>query len=54
MLVIKNLILDEDKILAKIEVNKSKPKKENRFQKKMKEMMEEAEKQKNLQNQKKK
>ena len=54
LLVIKNLILDEDKILAKIEVNKSKPKKENRFQKKMKEMMEEAEKQKNLQNQKKK
>jgi YidC/Oxa1 family membrane protein insertase len=54
LLVIKNLILDEDKILAKIEVNKSKPKKENRFQKKMKEMMEEAEKQKNLQNNKKK
>ena len=54
LLVIKNLILDEDKILAKIEVNKSKPKKENRFQKKMKEMMEEAEKQKNIQNNKKK
>jgi YidC/Oxa1 family membrane protein insertase len=54
LLVIKNLILDENKILAKIEVNKSKPKKENRFQKKMKEMMEEAEKQKNIQNQKKK
>jgi len=52
LLVIKNFILDEDKILAKIEVNKAKPKKENRFQKKMKEMMEEAERQKNLQNKK--
>ena len=51
---IKNFILDEDKILAKIEVNKTKPKKENRFQKKMKEMMEEAEKQKNIQNKNKK
>ena len=52
LLVIKNFILDEDKILAKIEVNKAKPKKENRFQKKMKEMMEEAERQKNIQNKK--
>jgi YidC/Oxa1 family membrane protein insertase len=52
LLVIKNFILDEDKILAKIEVNKSKPKKENRFQKKMKDMMAEAERQKNIQNKK--
>jgi len=54
LLVIKHFILDEDKILAKIEVNKTKPKKENRFQKKMKEIMEEAEKQKQSQQSKKK
>jgi len=46
MLVIKNYILDEDKIHAQIQENKKKPKKENRFQKKMREMMEEAETQK--------
>lgn len=46
MLVIKNYILDEDKIHAQIQENKKKPKKENRFQKKMREMMEEAESQK--------
>ncbi len=46
MLVIKNYILDEDKIHAQIQENKKKPKKENRFQKKMREMMEEAENQK--------
>lgn len=46
MLVIKNYILDEDKIHAQIQENKKKPKKENRFQKKMREMMEEAEAQK--------
>ena len=46
MLVIKNYILDENKIHAQIEQNKKKPKKENRFQKKMREMMEEAESQK--------
>jgi YidC/Oxa1 family membrane protein insertase len=51
MLVIKNYIIDEDKVLQKIEVNKAKPKKENRFQRKMKEMMEQAEQQK-LQQQK--
>ncbi|MAX71681.1 MAG: membrane protein insertase YidC [Flavobacteriaceae bacterium] len=45
MLVIKNYIIDEEKVLAKIEVKKSKPKKENRFQRKMKEMMEQAEQQ---------
>ncbi|HLS31014.1 MAG TPA: hypothetical protein VK021_09165, partial [Flavobacteriaceae bacterium] len=46
VLVIKNFIIDEDKIINKIEENKKKPKKQNRFQRKMQEMMEEAEKQK--------
>ena len=46
MLVIKNFIIDEDKIHAKIQVNKKKPKKQNRFQRKMAEMMEQAEQQK--------
>ena len=46
MLVIKNFILDEDKIHAKIQENKKKPKKQNRFQRKMAEMMEQAEQQK--------
>jgi YidC/Oxa1 family membrane protein insertase len=46
MLVIKNFIIDEDKIHAKIQVNKAKPKKQNRFQRKMAEMMEQAEQQK--------
>ncbi|MBJ7879287.1 membrane protein insertase YidC [Gelidibacter salicanalis] len=45
MLVIKNFILDEDKIHARIQVSKAKPKKESKFQKKMKEMMEQAEQQ---------
>ncbi|WP_138434626.1 membrane protein insertase YidC [Winogradskyella algicola] len=54
MLVIKNYIIDEDKVLAKIEVSKSKPKKENRFQRKMKEMMEQAEQQKQAQQKRKK
>lgn len=49
ILVIKNYILDEDKIHAQIQVNKKKPKKQGRFQKKMAEMMEEAERQKQLQ-----
>lgn len=46
MLAIKNFILDEDKIHAKIEEKKKQPKKQNRFQRKMAEMMEQAEKQK--------
>jgi YidC/Oxa1 family membrane protein insertase len=46
MLVIKNFILDEEKIRAKIQENKKKPKKQNRFQRKMAEMMEQAEQQK--------
>lgn len=46
MLVIKNVIIDNDKIHAQIQENKKKPKKENKFQKKMREMMEQAEAQK--------
>ncbi|MCK5443176.1 MAG: membrane protein insertase YidC, partial [Maribacter sp.] len=46
MLVIKKFILDDDKIHAQIQVNKQKPKKENKFQKKMREMMDQAEEQK--------
>jgi YidC/Oxa1 family membrane protein insertase len=46
MLVIKKYIIDEDKIHAKIQANKKKPKKQNRFQRKMGEMMEQAEAQK--------
>lgn len=46
MLVIKNFILDNDKIHARIQENKKKPKKENKFQRKMREMMEQAEAQK--------
>ena len=54
MLVIKNFIIDEDKIHAQIQLNKQKPKKQNRFQRKMAEMMEQAEAQKKAQQQKKK
>ncbi|GAA4901071.1 membrane protein insertase YidC [Flaviramulus aquimarinus] len=49
ILVIKNYILDEDKIHAQIQEKKKKPKKQGRFQKKMAEMMEQAEKQKQAQ-----
>ena len=52
MLVIKNYIIDENKVLAKIETNKKKPKKENKFQKKMQEMMAKAEEQKQSQKRK--
>jgi YidC/Oxa1 family membrane protein insertase len=48
MLVIKNYIVDNDKIHAKIQENKAKPKSEGKFQKKMREMMEQAEEQKAL------
>ena len=54
MLVIKNYIIDEDKVLTKIQVSKSKPKKQNRFQKKMADMLEQAEKQKQVQQRNKK
>jgi YidC/Oxa1 family membrane protein insertase len=46
MLVIKNYIIDEEKIFIQIEENKKKPKKQSRFQRKMEEMMEQAEQQK--------
>ncbi|WP_248723363.1 membrane protein insertase YidC [Seonamhaeicola sp. ML3] len=49
ILVIKNYILDEDKIHAQIQENKKKPKKQNKFQARMQEMMEQAEKQKQAQ-----
>jgi YidC/Oxa1 family membrane protein insertase len=54
MLVIKNYILDEDKIHAQIQVNKQKPKKQGKFQRKMAEMMEKAEEQKKQQQKRKK
>ncbi|MDO7172785.1 membrane protein insertase YidC [Mariniflexile sp. AS56] len=54
ILVIKNYILDEDKIHAQIQENKKKPKKESRFQQKMKTMMEQAEQQKQAQQKRKK
>lgn len=49
ILVIKGYIIDEDKIREKIEVKKAQPKKQSRFQRKMAEMMEQAEKQKKAQ-----
>ncbi len=48
MLVIKNFILDDAKIHAQIQENKLKPKSENKFQRKMREMMEQAEEQKKI------
>ncbi|MFD2516767.1 membrane protein insertase YidC [Salinimicrobium flavum] len=45
MLVIKYFILDEEKIHAKIQENKQKPKKQGKFARKMQEMMEQAEQQ---------
>jgi YidC/Oxa1 family membrane protein insertase len=47
MLAIKNFILDDDKIHARIRANKEKPKKEGKFQAKMREIMEQAEAKKN-------
>jgi YidC/Oxa1 family membrane protein insertase len=52
MLVIKNYIVDNDKIHAKIQENKAKPKTEGKFQRKMREMMEQAEAQKALKDKK--
>lgn len=48
MLVIKNYIINEQKIHLKIQENKEKPRKMNKFQQKMQEMMEQAEQQKKL------
>jgi YidC/Oxa1 family membrane protein insertase len=48
MLVIKRYFIDSDKIHAKIQENKTKPKAEGKFQKRMREMMEKAEEQKKL------
>ena len=48
MIVIKKYFIDSDKIHAKIQDNKTKPKSENKFQKKMREVMEQAEAQKKL------
>ena len=53
MLVIKKYVVDEEKIHAQIQVNKTKPKTESKFQKRMREIMENQEAQKAL-NQKKK
>jgi YidC/Oxa1 family membrane protein insertase len=53
MLVIKNFIIDEEKVLAKIERKKAQPKKRNKFQRKMAEIMEQAEQQRQLQEQQK-
>lgn len=46
MLVIKKYFIDSDKIHAQIQENKAKPKAEGKFQRKMREMMEQAEAQK--------
>ena len=45
ILVINHIILDEKKIHAQIQSNKEKPKKEGKFQKRMREMMEQAQEQ---------
>ena len=50
MLVIKNYIIDDTKIHAKIEENKKKPKKSGGFSARLQKAMEEAEKQKNARN----
>ncbi|SHJ18310.1 YidC/Oxa1 family membrane protein insertase [Cruoricaptor ignavus] len=49
ILVIKHFILDEKKIHAQIQANKAQPKKEGKFQKRMREMMEQAQEQQRLQ-----
>lgn len=46
ILVIKNYLIDEDKLHAKVQANKAKPKKEGRIQRKMRELMDQAEQQK--------
>ena len=54
MIVIKNYILDEEKIHAQMQVKKAQPRKKSRFQQKMQEMMEQAEQQKRMQQNRKK
>lgn len=51
ILVINHIILDEKKIHAQIQSNKEKPKKEGKFQKRMREMMEQAQQQQKAQEQ---
>lgn len=50
MLVIKNFIIDEDKVHQKIQVKKATPKKQSKFQRRMAEMMEQAEQQQQQRN----
>ena len=52
MISIKYFIIDEEKIRLQAQENKKKPTKQNRFQRKMQEMMEEADKQRKLQGKK--
>ncbi len=52
MVVIKKYVVDEQKIHAKIQENKLKPKKQSKFQTRMQEIMEQAEAQKSLKNKK--
>ena len=53
MLIIKNYIIDEDKIHAKIQENKKKPKKEGKFRKRINEAMKQAQEQQAQQKKKK-
>tara|TARA_R110001583_G_scaffold412_4_gene3871 strand:+ start:14171 stop:16066 length:1896 start_codon:yes stop_codon:yes gene_type:complete len=53
MLIIKNYIIDEDKILAQIEENKKKPKKEGKFRKRLNDAMKQAQDQQSQQKKKK-
>jgi YidC/Oxa1 family membrane protein insertase len=48
MLVIKNYIIDENRIHLQVQANKQKPAKESKFQRRMRQMMEQAEQQKKL------
>ncbi|MBL6649297.1 MAG: membrane protein insertase YidC [Flavobacteriaceae bacterium] len=52
MISIKYFIIDEEKIRLQVQENKMKPRKQNRFQRKMQEMMDEAERQRKLQGKK--
>ncbi len=49
--VIKEYVIDEEKVRAQIEENKKKPKKQSKFQQRLQKMMEEAERQKQLKEQ---